>query len=74
MQPLEKLNLQILLPICARNVKPSVINILGSSNKKKYRAIFYYLLVKELGAESAYEVIVDNDKAVAKKEPKKKDE
>jgi len=29
----------------------------GSGNKKKYRAIFYYLLVKELGAEANYEVI-----------------
>ena len=49
----------------------SVIDKMGSSNKKKYRAIFYYLLVKELGAESAYEVVVENDKPAAKKEPKK---
>ncbi len=28
-----------------------VINIFGTSNKSKYRAIFYYLLVKELGLE-----------------------
>ncbi len=49
----------------------SVIDKIGSSNKKKYRAIFYYLLVKELGAESAYEVVVEKDKPVAKKEPKK---
>ncbi len=50
----------------------SVIEIMGSSNKKKYRAIFYYLLVKELGAESAYEVVVEKEvKVVAKMEPKK---
>ncbi|MEZ4841211.1 MAG: DUF2853 family protein [Flavobacteriaceae bacterium] len=27
---------------------------LGSSNKNKYRAIFYYLLCKEFGKESVY--------------------
>jgi len=27
---------------------------LGQSNKNKYRAMFYYLLVKEFGAESKY--------------------
>ena len=37
----------------------TVIDKMGSSNKKKYRAIFYYLLVKELGVESAYEVVVE---------------
>ena len=49
----------------------SVVDIMGSSNKKKYRAIFYYLLVKEFGAESAYEVVGDDDKAVETKETKK---
>jgi small subunit ribosomal protein S1 len=33
-----------------------VVDILGSSNRRKYRALFYYLLVKELGAESVYDV------------------
>ena len=49
----------------------TVIDKIGSSNKKKYRAIFYYLLVKELGAESAYDVVVEKDKPVVKKETKK---
>jgi hypothetical protein len=31
-----------------------VCETMGSSNRYKYRAIFYYLLVKELGAESKY--------------------
>lgn len=31
-----------------------VIDKLGKSNRNKYRAIFYYLLVKELGQESKY--------------------
>ena len=31
-----------------------VCETMGSSNRNKYRAIFYYLLVKELGAESKY--------------------
>jgi Protein of unknown function (DUF2853) len=31
-----------------------VINLLGVSNRSKYRPIFYYLLVKELGQESKY--------------------
>ncbi len=32
----------------------SVIDKMGKSNRNKYRAIFYYLLVKELGQESKY--------------------
>ncbi len=32
----------------------AVCEQLGSSNKNKYRAIFYYLLVKELKAEGIY--------------------
>lgn len=32
----------------------SVIEKVGKSNRNKYRAIFYYLLVKELGQESKY--------------------
>ncbi|NLP57567.1 DUF2853 family protein [Lutibacter sp. B1] len=32
----------------------SVIEKIGKSNRNKYRAIFYYLLVKELGQESKY--------------------
>ena len=35
----------------------TVCEKMGTSNKNKYRAIFYYLLVKELGTESAYEVV-----------------
>lgn len=31
-----------------------VVNQLGSSNPKKYRALFYYLLVKATGKESVY--------------------
>jgi len=34
-----------------------VIDTLGSSNKKKYRALFYYLLVKDTGSEAVYEVV-----------------
>ncbi len=30
------------------------VDTLGSSNPHKYRALFYYLLVKKLGKESAY--------------------
>jgi hypothetical protein len=32
----------------------TVIEKVGKSNRNKYRAIVYYLLVKELGKESAY--------------------
>jgi len=47
----------------------SVCEQLGTKNKKKYRALFYYLLVKELGAESNYEVIDEETpkKAAVKK-------
>lgn len=31
-----------------------VVDIMGKSNSSKYRAVFYYLLVKELGQEKAY--------------------
>jgi len=34
-----------------------VVDTLGSGNKKKYRALFYYLLVKETGKESVYDVV-----------------
>jgi len=30
------------------------IDTMGSSNRQKHRACFYYLLVKEMGAEKAY--------------------
>jgi len=30
------------------------IETLGASNRNKYRAMFYYLLVKKFGKESAY--------------------
>ena len=36
-----------------------VIDTIGSGNKKKYRALFYYLLVKETGKESVYDVVVE---------------
>ena len=48
-----------------------VIETLGSSNRRKYRALFYYLLVKELGAESVYEVVTEEkeeEKPAAKEE------
>lgn len=32
----------------------SVLEKMGKSNRNKYRAIIYYLLVKELGQESKY--------------------
>lgn len=35
----------------------AVCEKMGSSNRNKYRAIFYYLLVKELGAESKYQFV-----------------
>lgn len=31
-----------------------VVEKMGRSNRKKYRSIFYYLLVKEFGMESSY--------------------
>jgi small subunit ribosomal protein S1 len=47
------------------------IETLGASNKKKYRALFYYLLVKETGSEAVYEVIQeDKTVEVAEKEVK----
>ncbi len=57
----------------------AVCEKLGSSNKKKYRALFYYLLVKELGEEAKYEVAVKESpkKEVAKEKkatPKAKKE
>ena len=30
------------------------VEIMGKSNRNKYRAIFYYILVKEFGKESIY--------------------
>ncbi|MCK4562566.1 MAG: DUF2853 family protein, partial [Flavobacteriaceae bacterium] len=48
----------------------AVCEKMGSSNKKKYRATFYYLLVKELGAEAKYEVADEE----VKKAPKVKKE
>ena len=32
----------------------SVVDQFGSSNRNKFRAMFYYLLVKKLGKESVY--------------------
>jgi len=55
----------------------AVCEKLGTSNKKKYRALFYYLLVKEVGAEANYEVVEevkDEKTAKPKKEtPKEKE-
>ena len=52
-----------------------VIDTLGSSNKKKYRALFYYLLVKDTGSEAVYEVVKEEEAEEApvkeKKEVKK---
>ena len=36
------------------NALDAVIEKVGKSNRNKYRAIVYYLLVKELGQESKY--------------------
>ena len=36
------------------NAIQAVIDQLGSSNRNKYRAIFYYLLVVKLGKQSVY--------------------
>ncbi len=47
------------------------IDTLGSSNRRKYRALFYYLLVKELGAEAVYDVVAEEkeeEKPAAKEE------
>lgn len=49
----------------------TVCEKMGSSNRKKYRAIFYYLLVKELGTETAYEVVEEKKKEAPKKASKK---
>ena len=32
----------------------TVCELMGTGNKTKYRAVFYYLLVKQLGLESKY--------------------
>ena len=49
------------------------IETLGSSNKKKYRALFYYLLVKETRSEAVYEVAAEEKKeAPAKAEKEEK--
>ena len=47
-----------------------VIEILGSGNKRKYRALFYYLLVKEAGKESIYDVIEKKSETEAKETEK----
>jgi len=44
------------------------IEILGSSNRNKYRALFYTILVQELGLESNYTSDKEEEKKVAKKE------
>jgi small subunit ribosomal protein S1 len=49
----------------------SVCEKMGTKNKKKYRAVFYYLLVKELGAEAFYEIIDEKKEAPKKKAAKK---
>ena len=36
------------------NAISMVVEKMGRSNRKKYRPIFYYLLVKEFGMESSY--------------------
>jgi len=48
----------------------TVCEKMGTSNKNKYRSIFYYLLVKELGKESAYEVVEEKKKEEPKEEVK----
>ena len=46
------------------------VDTLGSANKKKYRALFYYLLVKETGMEAVYETSKEEveEESVEKKE------
>ena len=44
----------------------SVCEKMGSENNSKYRAIFYYLLVKEFNAEAVYEVIDEKEKEPVK--------
>jgi len=51
-----------------------VIETLGSSNKKKYRALFYYLLVQETGSEAVYEVAKEEAVVEAPVKEKKKEE
>ena len=47
------------------------VETLGASNKKKYRALFYYIMVKETGSEAVYEVITEEKPVeVAEKEVK----
>jgi len=46
----------------------TVCEKMGTSNRNKYRAIFYYLLVKELGTEAAYEVVEEKKEEEPKKE------
>ncbi len=48
----------------------TVCEKMGTSNKNKYRAIFYYLLVKELGKEAAYDVVEEKKEEDPKKEVK----
>lgn len=48
----------------------TVCETMGTSNRKKYRAIFYYLLVKELGAEAAYDVVEEKKEEATKEEAK----
>ena len=52
----------------------TVCEKMGKSNKKKYRAIFYYLLVKELGAEAKYEVADKEEVKETTETPKVKKE
>jgi small subunit ribosomal protein S1 len=49
-----------------------VIEVLGSDNKKKYRALFYYLLVKETGTEAVYDLVDEAPKAKVKEVEKVK--
>ena len=51
-----------------------VIETLGSGNKKKYRALFYYLLVKETGSEAVYDVAKEEAVVEAPVKEKKKEE
>jgi len=48
----------------------TVCEKMGTSNKNKYRAIFYYLLVKEFGSEAAYEVVEEKKEEAPKEEVK----
>ncbi len=51
----------------------TTIEKIGKSNRNKYRALFYAILVEELGMQAVYEAKPAKEKAVAEKAAKKED-